>query len=106
MFWYNYHFVAVFSIQSNLFFKDENPSNQEKSALGDLFVSALSLRKTTTTTVSSTTTTTTMPSIRIPNATPNSYNNRPISSRSGRAGTSTTFTYAKVWNSYITVSFS
>jgi hypothetical protein len=40
----------LYFIQSNLFFKEENPPNQEKSVIGDLFVSALSLKKTPTTT--------------------------------------------------------
>lgn len=42
-----------FLSQSNLFFKDDPPSSQEKSALGDLFVSALSLRKTSVSSSSS-----------------------------------------------------
>lgn len=89
---------CFFSIQSNLFFKDETPPSQEKSAIGDLFVSALSLKKTPSSTVGSTSTTnttTTTPLIRSPNTTTNAYNFK--RTRGGFAsGLQSTFLFSKV----------
>lgn len=80
--WWNFSYF----IQSNLFFKDENPNQEKSGGIGDLFVSALSLKKTTTTETTSTTPTTTFstPTYKSTNTrTPHSQTRKPGGAKPG-----------------------